>query len=324
MGTLRFKNAEKQIISFGDSFVEFIRNQINTKIAYITYSNATGQSLVANQILFTYLTPGLDGYIEIKSVSNQTLNGSGIFNVSIVHQSSINQVHQNISFDLFSSTVNFDFNYNSKPEVGSILIGIQNRATHVFTVSEFKDQYSDFDNDDLIQISISGIVDGYKINGNDYISGDWILLSTIDSGLFTYDSKNQDSYYEIDNNWFGKDFNENISNAGNIKISVDELEPAVCTPPILESAIRQLDTLLFDLVWNYDGIDYSVQDPTTVIRIYISNNNINYESYPLLYPYTTTSTTVDLTSKAWEVFYFKIRLVNEDCDLYSNVINVNI
>lgn len=111
---------------------------------------------------------------------------------------------------------------------------------------------------------------------------------------------------------------------GNLKIKIAAKTSIVCIAPILESVIRADDTLLFDLTWNYDGVDYSVEDPSTTISIYISNDNIDYEVLPFSFPYNVTDRTIDLSSKAWEVFYFKIRLVNESCDLYSNVINVNL
>lgn len=324
MGILRFRNARKELIIFGRSFTEYTRGQISTKNLGVTYSNATGQSVINNEILYTYLTPGVDGYIQIKAAGDQVLNGSGILNITVTHQVSQTQLSQDVSFVLFSSPLLIQFNYNSNPEVGNVIINLQNRENYIFKISDFQDYYTDFDNDPLMQVSIYGNVTGYKINGNQYIEGDWIALTTIDADLFTYESNDQDALYVINNEWKGKDYNDNISNIGNLKITVADFIPVTCTPPILESVVRQLDTALFDLVWNYDGVDYSVQDPTTIIRIYVSSGGVSYELHPGVLPYTDTSETVDLTTKIWEIFYFKIRLTNASCDMYSNVINITI
>jgi hypothetical protein len=96
------------------------------------------------------------------------------------------------------------------------------------------------------------------------------------------------------------------------------VEGITCTPPILVSVTHVFDKS-FDLVWDYDGVDYS-SDPTTTISIYISNDDIVYELFPPIYDYPQTTATVDLKDKLWEIFYFKLKLVNRDCNEFSNTI----
>lgn len=211
MGILRFRIAGKVSIVFGKSFIEFIRNQTSTKPLDVTYSNATGQSIVANQILYTYLNPSVDGYIEIKSLTNQVLNGSGVLNLSMTHRVSNTQSQQYLDFYYDSSLINVDVNYNSKPVADDITKDILNRQTYVFKSSDFVNAYNDYDNDALDKVSIYGNVTGYQVNSIQYVAGDWISLSDIDAGLFQYVSLNQDSYYEKDNIWKAMDINGNIS-----------------------------------------------------------------------------------------------------------------
>lgn len=234
MGILRIRNSEAKPIIFGRSFIEFIRNQISTKPLDVTYSNATGQSIVANQILYTYLNPSVDGYIEIKSLTNQVLNGSGVLNLSITHKTSNIQSNQNVNFNLYSSNINIDFNYNSIPESSTIYKNIDNRELYIFNAIDFIGSYSDYDNDTLYKMSIYGDVSGYLFNSIQYIEGDWVLLSDVDAGLLGYRSLNQDIAYLKNNTWKSMDSNGLISNSailnidvrggGNLRDSIDDIE----------------------------------------------------------------------------------------------------
>lgn len=212
MGILRFRVAAKENIEFGGGFVEFLRGSTSSKIVDIIYGNATGQSVIANQVLYTYLTPSDDGYIEVKASSNQILIGSGVLNLTITHKASATQSDQNIYFNFDSSPISIEISYNSKPVAEDFTVDITNRSVYVFEPTDFTDHYIDFDNDVLSQISISGDITGYEVNSIPYNEGDWISINDINSGLFRYVSLNQDTYYEKDNTWKAKDINGNISN----------------------------------------------------------------------------------------------------------------
>jgi hypothetical protein len=212
MGILRFRVAEKELLEFGTAFVEFIRGTTATKPVDVTYSNGTGQNVVVNEIFYTHLTPGTDGYIQVKSLTNQTLTGSGILNLSMTHTVSTTQADQTVSFNYDSSPIDINVNYNSKPVADDIIIDIPNRSDYTFLTTDFTSHYSDFDSDALAAISIYGTVTGYKISGVNYIEGDWILISDIAAGLLTYEALDQNDYYETNNTWKAKDINGNISN----------------------------------------------------------------------------------------------------------------
>lgn len=94
----------------------------------------------------------------------------------------------------------------------------------------------------------------------------------------------------------------------------------VCTPPILES-VTNLGDKQFELVWNYNGVDYS-SDPGVDVRIYISQDDINYELVPGAIIYPQTSKIIDLQDHMWEFFYFKIRVFSFPCEVFSNVIMI--
>lgn len=324
MGILRFRNAGKIEILFSKIYLSFVRNVNEVKNVQIPYSNGSGQEVLTNEILYSYLNPTDDGYIEIKSLSNQYLQGSGLLELQITHKPSSIQSDQDINFIYDYSSINIQFSYNSKPISTEISFYIDNRSYYTFIVDDFINNYSDYDLDSIKAISITGNVDGYTFNGSPYIEGQWIALDDVATGNLRYKSLDDDAYYEKINTWQASDIYNNYSNISNLTIKVKEYVPITCTPPVLDIINRQPGTLLFDLYWNYSGIDYSVVDVTTYIEVYISNDGVTYELYPGYIPYNINSYTVNLTSKAWEIFYFKIRLINTNCDVYSNIININI
>lgn len=213
MGILRFRVAEKQRIEFGKAFVKFIRGISEVKITDITYSNATGQSVVANQVLHEVGTVGTDGYIQVKSTNTTTLNGSGLLNLTITHQSSSTQANQTISFPFDNGTISIDFAYNSKPETEDINRDLANRATYVFDwTNDFKNNYSDYDLDEIDEIAVFGDVTGFELSGIAYLEGTWVTKAIVEANEFKYKALNQDAAYETDNTWKAKDINGNISN----------------------------------------------------------------------------------------------------------------
>lgn len=212
MGILRFRVAMKQEISFSTSYVDFLRNSTTTKNISIPYSNGSGQTLVFGDVLYTYLTPGNDGYIEIKSSSNQTLSGTGLMNVDMTHTVSSTQINQSVNFTYDSSPIIIQVSYNSKPVAEDIIKDINNRSIYTFLNTDFTDNYIDYDSDSLAAIAIFGNVDGYLFNGSPYVEGQWIVMSDVSTGNLQYESLSQDPYYEKDNTWKAKDVNGNISN----------------------------------------------------------------------------------------------------------------
>lgn len=211
MGILRFRISAKQSIEFSKVYTQFIRNSTTTNTISIPYTNASGQSLTFGQILYTYLTPGNNGYIQIKSNSNQILSGSGTLNVEMTHMVSSTQANQTITFNYDSSPISIDVSYNSKPVAQDIIKDLNNRSIYIFLNTDFTNAYSDFDSDSLSEVSITGDITGYELNGSAYVEGQWIPMSTVSSGNLRYVSLSQDTYYEKNNVWKAKDINGNIS-----------------------------------------------------------------------------------------------------------------
>lgn len=318
MGIIRFKNAEKQRIKFGNGFAEFIRGITSVKTVDISYSNATGQNIAANYILYTTLLPSEDGYIQVKSTNNVTLIGSGLLNLTITHKVSLTQLDQDVNFSYDNSVINFDFSYNSTPEGSDIFIDVPNRALYIFLITDFTNNYSDFDQDPMSSVSIFGDVSGYEIQGVTYNEGDWIPRSIIESNDFKYLTLDQNGLYEKENTYKVMDIKGNISTQSplpNLKLRITGL---TCITPILESVTHLIDRQ-FALVWNYNGADYS-GDITTVISVLVSNDNINFQLVPGLVGYPGTSKTVDMKDELWEIFYFKVQLINRNCNEISNTI----
>jgi len=212
MGILRFRIAAREDLVFSNTFIEFIRGTTTTKILSIPYTNGSGQQVLFGDVLYTHLSPGVDGYIQITAASNQTLSGSGVLDVNLTHTVSATQGDQNINFDFDSSPIIIGVSYNSKPIAEDIIKDIENRSIYTFLNTDFTDAYEDFDLDSLSEVAIFGVVTGYEFNGSPYIEGTWINMSDVSSGNLKYVSVDQDAYYEKDNTWKAKDINGNISN----------------------------------------------------------------------------------------------------------------
>lgn len=322
MGILKLRNAGKQLIKFGNGFAEFIRGVNTIKNIDIVYSNGTGQNIASNYVLYTNLSPGDDGYIQIKSTNNITLIGSGLFNLTITHKPSLTQLDQDINFSFNGSPITITLDYNSKPLGNDIIIDINNRALYIFLISDFINQYSDFDNDALSEVAIFGNVSGYEFQGVIYNEGDWIPRSVIEANDFKYLTLDQNSYYEKDNTYKVKDVNGNISDQVIMPILKLRIAGLTCAPPILETVNRIIDRE-FELTWNYDSIDYS-GDTTTAVGVYVSNDDITYELVPGPVPYPGIQKNINLNDKDWEIFYFKVKLSNRTCSEFSNKITIQI
>lgn len=92
-----------------------------------------------------------------------------------------------------------------------------------------------------------------------------------------------------------------------------------CTAPILVS-VSEESPKVFLFVWNFDGVDYSYDNTTTVQVYYSINSGVSYQQgAPAIY-FPNTTTIIDMTEIPSEVFYFKVRLVNRSCNEDSNII----
>lgn len=211
MGVLKFRVAAKQRILFTPFSIQFVRGFLSEKNLDIQFSGASGQQLIANEILYTHLTPVDDGYIQIRSANNVTISGSGILSLKMIHKPSTTQSNQLVDFYYDNGAISINVSYNSKPIANDIIRDINNRSNYVFSLTDFTSAYTDFDFDTLKEISIFGNVTGFEYNTAPYNEGEWIPVTNINAGLLQYNALSQDAYYETNNTWKAKDNVDNIS-----------------------------------------------------------------------------------------------------------------
>ena len=211
MATLKIRIKAKVFIIWGTTSLAFTRDVSTSKNTTVSYSNATGKSFASGEILYASGTPGTSGYIAVKSTSAVTLNGNGSLNLTIDHYPSATEGNKSIVFDVDGSPMTIGLSYNSQPSLTDIIIDTPNKTDYVFKITDFSSHYSDYDSDAITSIQINGDVTGYKISGTQYISGTWVAMSDINSGLLVYSPLDQTTYYEKDNTWKAKDAQGNIS-----------------------------------------------------------------------------------------------------------------
>lgn len=209
MAILRLKVAAKILITFGEVYLDFIRGTSTTKTYTVSFSNGTGQSLTAGQVLYSTGTQGQSGYLAVRSSDNKTLSGSGTMSVTVEHYPTTTEGNKVVTVTYDQSPLKVNLTYNSVPETTDIIIDVQNRTTKTFALADFTGHYTDYDSDQLSEIALFGDVTGYKYNGADYVVGQWITAANI--GLLTYVPIDQNAYYEKDVTWKAKDINGNIS-----------------------------------------------------------------------------------------------------------------
>lgn len=212
MALLKIKIKAKVLITWGNANLTFIRSTNATKDTSITYSNAVGQTFTAGQILYTSGTQGQPGFIRVTSKDNTTLNGSGVFNISVEHYPTSNEGNKTINYNIDEAPTSISLTYNSLPENNDVIVETNNRTDYIFKVTDFSTKYSDFDNDALGAIAVEGDVTGFKLNGSDYIAGTWVTVGNLSDDLFVYHPLDQSAYYEKDVTWKAKDAQGNVSN----------------------------------------------------------------------------------------------------------------
>ena len=117
-----------------------------------------------------------------------------------------------ISYIVYILDVNIDFYYNSAPTVNDIIVQTNNRTPYTFTTQDFLSNITDYDNDQIVEVSLIGDLTGYTLNNTAIVSNSWISMTDIALGKLVYTPLNQDTYYEKNIQYKAKDINGNISN----------------------------------------------------------------------------------------------------------------
>ena len=211
MKQLKIKVLAKIFINFQAINITFLREQQTSKEVSVPYTNGGNFVLSAGQVLYTVGTLNQAGYLEIKVVNNTTLTSSGNLLLSITHYPSISEANKTITFNIDGSAVNIGFYYNSAPTTNDIIVQTANRTPYTFTTQDFLANISDYDNDQIAEISLIGDLTGYTLDNNAVVSNSWISMADVALGKLVYTPLNQDAYYEKDIQYKAKDINGNIS-----------------------------------------------------------------------------------------------------------------
>ena len=215
MANIIINVAAKVFISFAPMTVNLIRNQANNVPVSLNYTNGTGQTMTANQVLYTVGTINQPGYLEVRVNSATTINNSGSVPLTVYSYPTATQANQTVTFDFDGSTITLNLIYNSLPVTSDVVISIPNRGTHDFTSQEFVNSYTDFDSDALAEIKTETPITGflYDLNGTNnyvpYAAGTWIPVNNITR--LRFQGANQNPAYQQLTPWFAKDVNGNIS-----------------------------------------------------------------------------------------------------------------
>ena len=211
MKQLKIKILAKIFINFQAINITFLRGKQVSKEVSVPYTNGGNFVLSAGQVLYTNGTLNQAGYLEIKVVNNTTLTSSGNLLLSITHYPSVSEANKTINFNIDNSAVNIDFYYNSAPTTNDIIVQTNNRTPYTFTTQDFLANISDYDNDQITQISLIGDLTGYTLDNAVIVSNSWISMADVALGKLVYTPLNQDAYYEKDIQYKAKDINGNIS-----------------------------------------------------------------------------------------------------------------
>ena len=211
MKQLKIKILAKVFINFQSINITFLREQQSSKEVSVPYTNGGNFVLSAGQVLYTVGTLNQIGYLEIKVVNNTTLTSSGNLLLSITHYPSISEANKTITFNINNSAVNIAFYYNSAPTINDIIVQTNNRTPYTFTTQDFLSNITDYDNDQIVEVSLIGDLTGYTLDNNAVISASWISMADVALGKLVYTPLNQDAYYEKAIQYKAKDINGNIS-----------------------------------------------------------------------------------------------------------------
>ena len=218
MANIIFNVAAKIFIQFNPVNISMIREQTNNQTVSVTYSQGTGQTLTAGQVLYTTGTVGQPGYVLITSSGNTTILGTGSFNVDITAIPTSTVVDGSITFQIDQSNVVINVDYNSLPETSDIYNNIDNRNEYVFVTTDFTDAYSDFDPDAIVEVKADTNITNYWYNSGTVAtplwinySGQWLTMTQIGEGRLKYIGADQNAAYLDTTPWYAKDSQGNIS-----------------------------------------------------------------------------------------------------------------
>ena len=211
MKQLKIKILAKIFINFQAINITFLRGEQTSKEISVPYTNGGDFVLSAGQVLYTVGTLNQAGYLEIKVVNNTTLTSSGNLLLSITHYPSASEANKTVTFNIDGSAVNIGFYYNSAPITNDIIVQTNNRTPYTFTTQDFLANITDYDNDQIAEISLIGDLTGYTLDNNAVVSASWISMADVALGKLVYTPLNQDAYYEKDIQYKAKDINGNIS-----------------------------------------------------------------------------------------------------------------
>ena len=211
MKELKIKVLGKTKISFTNATLSFIREEQTTKELTISYQNGTGQSLTANQILFTQGTNNQIGFLQIKVLNNSVLNGNGTFTISVTNYPTSSEVNAAKSITIDGSVLSISFYYNSRPVTNDIEISVFNRTVKVIDATVFLNNFTDYDGDSISEIAFYGDVSNIKVDGVSYVEGTYISLSLFSSNKVTYTPNDTDNACELSLTYKIKDTAGNTS-----------------------------------------------------------------------------------------------------------------
>lgn len=194
--------------------VPFIRDTSTTKTATVNYSNASGQTLTANQVLLEEGTPNNLGYLKISNKNDVTLNGTGVFTIEIEHYPTYNEVNKSKDVTIAGnpSKLTINFVYNSKPVTNDINLTTPNRTDKVIKSTDILPNVSDFDNDAITEIALYGNVSSFRYMGSPYTEGTFIPISSLSNDSLKSVANDQNDSYTVTVQYRVKDSNGNISN----------------------------------------------------------------------------------------------------------------
>lgn len=211
MKQLKIKILAKVFINFQSINITFLREQQSSKEISVPYTNGGNFVLSAGQVLYSIGTLNQIGYLEVKVVNNTTLTSSGNLLLSITHYPSVSEANKTVTFNINNSAVNISFYYNSTPIINDIIVQTNNRTPYTFTTQDFLSNITDYDNDQIVEVSLIGDLTGYTLNNTAIVSNSWISMTDIALGKLVYTPLNQDTYYEKNIQYKAKDINGNIS-----------------------------------------------------------------------------------------------------------------
>lgn len=211
MANLTLQIAGVVLLSFGKASLSFVRGETGTKEVSITYTNGTGQTLTAGQVLYTAGTVATAGYVKIVCKNATTFQNTGTFIIEVTMFPTSTASTNSLTIPILTGTTTINLTYNSRPITTDFSININNRAVYTFTKNDFLSKSSDYDNDGIVEVALFGAVTNIKLNNISYVEGTFIPFASLDSGLLKYTSNDTDTAYQEILTYKVKDNNGNIS-----------------------------------------------------------------------------------------------------------------